>query len=131
MPVDYPEPPYPSQKNRCRDRRRRGPSSGSRRDQPQGAGRPWHKAVITGGDSALGRAVAIAYPREDADVLIAYLSEHDDANEVKEQIEKEERKAVLIEGDIGDAAHCRSIIGRAIEGLGGVDIRVNIVRIDR
>jgi len=58
------------------------------------------KAVITGGDSGIGRAVAIAYAREGADVLIAYLSEDDDAKEVKDLIEKEGRKAVLISGDL-------------------------------
>jgi NAD(P)-dependent dehydrogenase (short-subunit alcohol dehydrogenase family) len=127
MPVDYPKPPYPSQKQ---------PMPGSTAEMDprpdhgetsyKGAGRlHGMKAVITGGDSGIGRAVAIAYAREGADVLIAYLSEHDDANEVKELIEKEGRKAVLVAGDISDAAHCRSIIGRAIEELGGVDILVN------
>jgi NAD(P)-dependent dehydrogenase (short-subunit alcohol dehydrogenase family) len=127
MPVDYPKPPYPSQKQPM-------PGSTAKMDpRPdhgetsyKGAGRlQGMKAVITGGDSGIGRAVAIAYAREGADVLIAYLSENDDAREVKELIEKEGRKAVLVAGDIGDAAHCRSIIGRAIEELGGVDILVN------
>jgi NAD(P)-dependent dehydrogenase (short-subunit alcohol dehydrogenase family) len=126
MPVDHPKP-YPSQKQSM-------PGSTAEMDpRPdhgeityKGAGRlHGMKAVITGGDSGIGRAVAIAYAREGADVLIAYLSEHDDANEVKELIEKEGRKAVLVAGDISDAAHCRSIIERAIEELGGVDILVN------
>src|SRR6201990_2775313 len=127
MPVDHPKPPYPSQKQSM-------PGSTAEMDpRPdhgetsyKGAGRlHGMKAVITGGDSGIGRAVAIAYAREGADVLIAYLSEHDDANEVKGLIEKEGRKAVLVAGDIGDATQCRSIIGRAIEELGGVDILVN------
>jgi NAD(P)-dependent dehydrogenase (short-subunit alcohol dehydrogenase family) len=83
------------------------------------------KAVITGGDSGIGRAVAIAYAREGADVLIAYLNEHDDAEEVKALIEKEGRKAVLVAGDLQDAAHCRSVIQRAVDELGGIDILVN------
>jgi NAD(P)-dependent dehydrogenase (short-subunit alcohol dehydrogenase family) len=83
------------------------------------------KAVITGGDSGIGRAVAIAFAREGADVLIAYLSENDDANEVKTLVEKEGRKAVLVAGDIQESEHCRSIIEGAIAELGGIDILVN------
>jgi NAD(P)-dependent dehydrogenase (short-subunit alcohol dehydrogenase family) len=83
------------------------------------------KAVITGGDSGIGRAVAIAYAREGADVLIAYLSEDDDANEVKDLIEKEGRKAVLVSGDIQKPDHCRFVIKKAVDELGGIDILVN------
>jgi hypothetical protein len=83
------------------------------------------RAVITGGDSGIGRAVAIAYAREGADVLIAYLIEHDDAQEVKALVEKEERKAILVAGDIGGPEHCRSIIRHAVDELGGIDILVN------
>jgi hypothetical protein len=83
------------------------------------------KAVITGGDSGIGRAVAIAFGREGADVLIAYLSEHEDAQEVKALIEKEGRKAVLVAGDLRHPDHCRSIIARAVDELGGIDILVN------
>jgi NAD(P)-dependent dehydrogenase (short-subunit alcohol dehydrogenase family) len=83
------------------------------------------RAVITGGDSGIGRAVAIAYAREGADVLIAYLSENEDANEVKALIEKEGRKAVLVAGDLADADHCRAVIKRAVDELGGIDILVN------
>jgi len=83
------------------------------------------KAVITGGDSGIGRAVAIAYAREGADVLIAYLNEDDDAQEVKALIEKEGRKAVLVAGDLRHPEHCRSVIKRAVAELGGIDILVN------
>jgi NAD(P)-dependent dehydrogenase (short-subunit alcohol dehydrogenase family) len=83
------------------------------------------KAVITGGDSGIGRAVAIAYAREGADVLIAYLSETDDANEVKDLIEKEGRKAVLISGDLQKPDYCRAVIQKAVDELGGIDILVN------
>jgi short chain dehydrogenase len=99
--LNYPKPPYPNQKQTM-------PGSTTEMDpRPdhgeqsyKGSGRlKGMKAVITGGDSGIGRAVAIAYAREGADVLIAYLSENDDANEVKAFIEKEGRKAVLVAGD--------------------------------
>ncbi len=83
------------------------------------------KAVITGGDSGIGRAVAIAYAREGADLLIAYLNEHDDAREVKELVEREGRKAILLAGDLQDPAHCRFVIQHAVDVLGGIDILVN------
>jgi NAD(P)-dependent dehydrogenase (short-subunit alcohol dehydrogenase family) len=83
------------------------------------------KAVITGGDSGIGRAVAIAYAREGADVLISYLNEHKDAEETKRWVEQAGRKAVLVPGDIQSAQHCRSIIERAVKGLDGIDILVN------
>ncbi|MVA82242.1 SDR family oxidoreductase [Agrobacterium vitis] len=83
------------------------------------------KAVITGGDSGIGRAVAIAFAREGADVLVAYLDEHEDANETKRWIEEAGQKAVLVPGDIQDAQHCRSIIETARAELGAIDILVN------
>jgi NAD(P)-dependent dehydrogenase (short-subunit alcohol dehydrogenase family) len=83
------------------------------------------KAVITGADSGIGRAVAIAFAREGADILIAYLDEHDDANETKQWVEKAGRKAILMPGDIGSPEHCCSIVATAIADLGGVDILVN------
>ena len=83
------------------------------------------KAVITGGDSGIGRAVAIAFAREGADVLIAFLNENEEATEVKKLIEKEGRKAVLVPGDLQDAKHCREVIKKAVDGLGGIDILVN------
>jgi len=92
----------------------------------KGAGRlEGKKAVITGGDSGIGRAVAIAYAREGADVLIAYLNEHDDAREVKHLIEAAGRKAVLLAGDLQNPDHCRFVIQHAVETLGGIDILVN------
>lgn len=83
------------------------------------------KAVITGGDSGIGRAVAIAFAREGADVLISYLNEEEDAQETARWVEKEGRKAVLVPGDIQDPAHCREIIDKAVEEFGRVDILVN------
>jgi NAD(P)-dependent dehydrogenase (short-subunit alcohol dehydrogenase family) len=96
-------------------------------DSYRGSGRLRGKrAVITGGDSGIGRAVAIAFAREGADVLIAYLpEEEDDARETAQLIEKAGRKAVTAPGDIRDEAHCTSIVRKAVDDLGGIDILVN------
>lgn len=83
------------------------------------------KALITGGDSGIGRAVAIAYAREGADLVISYLSEHEDAKETAKYVEEAGRKAVLIPGDISEEAHCKNIIDKAVQELGGLDILVN------
>ncbi|NUS45358.1 MAG: SDR family oxidoreductase [Mycobacteriaceae bacterium] len=92
----------------------------------RGAGKLTGKtAVITGGDSGIGRAVAIAYAREGADVLIAYLDEHDDAEQVRSLVEQAGRKAVAIAGDLADPAHCRSVIARAVDEFGRIDILVS------
>ena len=82
-------------------------------------------AVITGADSGIGRAVAIAFAREGADVLISYLSEHEDARETARWVEETGRKAVLVPGDIQDPAHCRAIIQKAVDSFGRLDILVN------
>jgi NAD(P)-dependent dehydrogenase (short-subunit alcohol dehydrogenase family) len=83
------------------------------------------KAIITGGDSGIGKAVAIAFAREGADVLIAYLNEHEDAGEAAKLIREAGQKAILIPGDIGDENHCKQIIDSAISEFGGIDILVN------
>jgi NAD(P)-dependent dehydrogenase (short-subunit alcohol dehydrogenase family) len=83
------------------------------------------KAIITGGDSGIGRAVAIAFAREGADVLIAYLNEDDDAKETAHWVEQAGRKAVLVPGDVSSAAHCRAIVDKAVEAFGRIDILVN------
>ena len=82
-------------------------------------------AVITGGDSGIGRAVAIAYAREGADVLIAYLSEDSDARDVAKYVEEAGRRCVLIRGDVSEAQHCRDIVATAVREFGKVDILVN------
>jgi NAD(P)-dependent dehydrogenase (short-subunit alcohol dehydrogenase family) len=82
-------------------------------------------AVITGADSGIGRAVAIAYAREGADVLISYLSEDSDAEEVRRLVEDAGRRAVLVRGDVSQPQHCRDIVATAVRELGGVDILVN------
>jgi NAD(P)-dependent dehydrogenase (short-subunit alcohol dehydrogenase family) len=92
----------------------------------QGSGKLSGKsAVITGADSGIGRAVAIAFAREGADVLISYLNEHEDARETQKWVEQAGRQAVLVPGDLQDPAHCRSIIATAVESFGKVDILVN------
>lgn len=83
------------------------------------------RALITGGDSGIGKAVALAYAREGADVAISYLDEHEDAEEAKRFVEDAGRRAVLIPGDISDPAHCREVVRRTVEELGGIDILVS------
>jgi len=92
----------------------------------RGSGRLRDKAtVITGADSGIGRAVALAYAREGADVLIAYLNEHEDAQETARLVEEAGRKAVLMAGDLADPAHCRAIVDKAVAEFGRIDVLVN------
>lgn len=93
----------------------------------KGSGRlAGRKALITGGDSGMGRAAAIAYAREGADVAINYLPfEEADAQEVVELIKKAGRKAIAIPGDLRDEAFCKRLVDEAVKGLGGLDILVN------
>ncbi|CAN5253199.1 SDR family oxidoreductase [soil metagenome] len=123
----YPRPPFRSQ-----------PQSmpGAERDlEPQadhgektykGSGKlTGRTAIITGGDSGIGRAVAIAFAREGADVVVSYLSEEIDANETARWVEDAGRSCVLIPGDISDERHCINIINQAIASFGKIDILVN------
>ncbi len=93
----------------------------------KGSGRlAGRKALITGGDSGMGRAAAIAYAREGADVAINYLpAEEPDAREVIALIKAEGRKAIAIPGDLRDEAFCQKLVADAVRGLGGLDIVVN------
>lgn len=97
-------------------------------DTYRGTGRlEGRRALITGGDSGIGAAVAIAYAREGADVAITYLPEEEpDARHVVELIEAAGRTAVAIPGDLTDPAFCRELVERAVEGLGGLDALVNV-----
>jgi NAD(P)-dependent dehydrogenase (short-subunit alcohol dehydrogenase family) len=124
---DYPKPPYPSQRQPMPgSTEKMDPRPDHGETSYRGSGRLKDKrAIITGGDSGIGRAVAIAFAREGADILIAYLEEKDDAKEVAALIEKEGRRAVLVEGDLRSADHCRKVVDRAVQELGGVDILVN------
>jgi NAD(P)-dependent dehydrogenase (short-subunit alcohol dehydrogenase family) len=82
-------------------------------------------ALITGGDSGIGRAVAIAFAKEGADVAIVYLNEHDDAQETKRQVEQEKRRCILMAGDIGDERFCQQAVRRTIDELGQLHVLVN------
>lgn len=82
-------------------------------------------AIITGGDSGIGRAVALAFAREGADVVVSYLDEHEDAKETKWQVESEGQKCILIPGDVGSEAHCIEIVEKTIQEFGRLDIVVN------
>lgn len=92
----------------------------------RGSGKLRNKAaIITGGDSGIGRAVAIAFAKEGADVAVVYLNEHGDAEETKRQVEQEGRRCLLIAGDVGDEAFCRQAVKQAVDAFGRLDILVN------
>lgn len=82
-------------------------------------------ALITGGDSGIGRAVAIAFAKEGADIAIAYLNEHDDAKQTKQLVESQGRRATTIAGDIGDEAFCQQAVQQTVDEFGKLDILVN------
>ena len=95
-------------------------------DSYRGSGRLQDKvAIITGGDSGIGRAVALAYAREGADVLVSYLSEDEDAHETRRLVESAGRRCELVPGDIADPAHCRAIVQKTVDAFGRIDILVN------
>src|ERR1700757_5013143 len=83
------------------------------------------RALITGGDSGIGKAVAIAYAREGADVLISYLNEDEDAQDTARWVEEAGRTAVLAPGDLVSPSHCRLLVQRTVDELGGIDILVS------
>jgi hypothetical protein len=83
------------------------------------------KAIITGGDSGIGRAVALAFAREGADVLVSYYDEHEDAKETQRLVEGAGRRCILMPGDIKKPAHCRAIVDKAIAAFGRLDVLVN------
>ncbi|MGP3954368.1 SDR family oxidoreductase [Nonomuraea sp. 3N208] len=85
------------------------------------------KALITGGDSGIGRAVAVAFAKEGADVAIAYLTEHEDAAHTRKLVGEAGRHCALLPGDLGDRAHCGAVVEQAVSELGGLDVLVNNV----
>lgn len=114
------EQPVPGETADMRDK----PDHGE--DSYRGAGRlEGMVALITGGDSGIGRAVAIAFAREGADVAISYLNEDEDAEDTATLIREAGRRCLLLPGDIGDADHCQTLIDRTVADLGGLDILVN------
>jgi len=123
----YPKPPFPSQPQPVPGlARRMEPVPDHGETSYKGSGKlAGRKALITGADSGIGRAAAIAYAREGAEVAISYLpSEAADAAEVVKLIEAEGRTAVDLPGDVTDEAWCRTLVDQAIAGLGGLDILV-------
>ena len=127
MQKDYPKPPFPEQQQPY-------PGLACRMDPVPDHGEETYrgnerlvgkKSLITGGDSGIGRAVAIAFAREGADVAISYLNEHEDAEDVKRIIEAEGRQCLLLPGDIADPAHCRDLIAKTVQAFGRIDVLVN------
>lgn len=127
MSADYPQPPFARQQQPV-------PGNSSAMDpQPdygknsyRGTGRLTGKrAIVTGGDSGIGRAVALAFAREGANVLVSYYNEHDDARETERLVKHAGRRCELIAGDIKDPKHCRKIVSHAVAAFGGLDILVN------
>ncbi|RAK02424.1 hypothetical protein LX87_00544 [Larkinella arboricola] len=123
----YPQPPQPEQQQEVPgSEAEMQPKADHGETSYKGSGKlTGRKAIITGGDSGIGRAVAIAFAREGADVLISYLNEDEDAKETARYVEEAGRKAVLVPGDISDEAHCQQLVERAVAELGGLDTLVN------
>lgn len=127
-PKQYPKPPFPKQQQPWPGlASKMDPKPDHGEDSYQGSGRlAGRKALVTGGDSGIGRAAAIAFAREGADVAINYLpAEEPDAKEVCDLITKAGRKAFAIPGDIKDERFCRNMVERVVKELGGLDILVN------
>jgi NAD(P)-dependent dehydrogenase (short-subunit alcohol dehydrogenase family) len=122
-----PTPPFPEQEQEPPGREAdMHPPADHGEESYVGHGRLKDKvALITGADSGIGRAVAIAFAREGADVLCSYLSEDDDAAATKRLVEDAGRRCVTVAGDIGDREHCRALVQRAVDELGGLDVLVN------
>lgn len=123
----YPQPPQPPQQQDIPGTTgEMTPTPDHGEESYRGSGRLLERAaIITGGDSGIGRAVAIAFAREGADVLISYLNEHEDAQDTARWVEKAGRKAVLVPGDIKEEAHCKGLVDRALQEFGRLDILVN------
>jgi NAD(P)-dependent dehydrogenase (short-subunit alcohol dehydrogenase family) len=123
----YPKPPFPHQPQSL-------PGSSDAMDPKPDYGEDSYvgsnrlldkKTIITGGDSGIGRAVALAFAREGADVVVSYLSEHEDARETQRLVEEAGRKCLLVPGDISKAEHCRELVRKAVEAFERIDVLVN------
>ena len=125
--TQQPQPPFPKQEQQPpghESEMRPQPDFGEQ--SYRGSGKlQGRAALITGGDSGIGRAVALAFAREGADVLISYLNEHDDATETARVVQEAGRKAVLVPGDIADVEHCKRLVQRAVSEFGRIDVLVN------
>jgi NAD(P)-dependent dehydrogenase (short-subunit alcohol dehydrogenase family) len=82
-------------------------------------------ALITGGDSGIGRAAAIAFAKEGADIAIVYYNEHDDAEKTKQEVQRQNRRCIIIPGDIGDEEFCKKAVSQTVDELGGLNVLVN------
>jgi NAD(P)-dependent dehydrogenase (short-subunit alcohol dehydrogenase family) len=121
------KPPYPKQQQSPpgSDAEMR-PKADHGEESYRGSGKlEGRRAIITGADSGIGRAVAIAFAREGADVLVAYLEVDEEARETARWVEEAGRKVVLVRGDISDESHCKQLVDRAVDEFGGLDILVN------
>jgi NAD(P)-dependent dehydrogenase (short-subunit alcohol dehydrogenase family) len=129
----HPQPPQPEQKqNPPGYTESMTPKPDHGEESYRGSGRLKGKAaIITGADSGIGRAVAIAFAREGADVLISYLDEHEDARETAGWVEQAGQKAVVVAGDVADEKHCNALIDRAVSEFGQLSILVNNAAMQR
>jgi hypothetical protein len=123
----HPEPPFPKQEQQPpgRESEMRPPADHGE-ESYVGHGRLQDKvALITGADSGIGRAVAIAFAREGADILCSYLNEDEDAAETRRWVERAGRRCLTVPGDIGDREHCQALVDEAVGELGRLDVLVN------
>ncbi len=127
MQDKFPKPPFPKQQQSYPGLTgKMDPVPDHGENSYRGSGRlEGKKTLITGGDSGIGRAVAIAFAREGADVAISYLNEEEDAAEVKAVIEQSGRQCLLLPGDLGEPAHCKRVIAKTVEAFGRIDVLVN------
>ncbi len=127
MQENFPKPPFPEQQQPYPGlSSRMDPTPDHGEDSYRGSQRlEGKKTLITGGDSGIGRAVALAFAREGADVAISYLSEAEDAAATKRLVEDCGRECLLLPGDLADAAHCRDVIAKTVEAFGRIDVLVN------
>ncbi|MEG5266186.1 SDR family oxidoreductase [Pseudomonas sp. JDS28PS106] len=125
--TDYPRPPFPKQSQPVPgDQGRMDPYPDCGEESYTGSGRLQNKiALITGGDSGIGRAVAIAFAREGADVAISYLDEHEDAEETARWVKQAGRQCLLLPGDLAQKQQCIDIVSKTVEEFGRIDVLVN------
>jgi len=123
----YPQPPFPTAKQPMPgETQAMEPKPDHGEESYKGSGRLAGKAaLITGADSGIGRAVALAFAREGADVLISYLDEHEDAKAAGSWVEKPGRRVVLVPGDVSSEEHCKALVARTVQEFGKIDILVN------
>lgn len=124
---DYPKPPFPKQEQSLPGSfQKMDPRPDHGEESWRGAGRlEGMAALITGADSGIGRAVAIAYAREGADVALSFLDETDDARDTAELVRQAGRRCLLLPGDIRDRDHCNALVARTVEEFGRIDVLVN------